>query len=169
VAESEDDIIPDVDVEETISPEDTVLRAEEEVAPAEVEETAVEETKVEETKAPVSAFDEDLEPKRSLPILEIGVAIGVPVACLAIAFLGYINFSTALYIIGVALVALMMWVGRKTNTIYTVILGIVLIALLTSIYFLWTVLAKLGFDVKAQEAKQRVTMAQPLDRNVMRT
>jgi hypothetical protein len=158
VAEIEDDF-PVVDVEETVSSEDTAPPAEEEVAPAEVKET----------KAPVSAFDEDMEPKRALPILEIGVAIGVPVVCLAIAFFGYINFSTALYFTGVALVALMMWMGRKTNTVYTVLLGIVLIALLTCIYYHWTVLAKLGFDVKAQEAKQRVTMAQPFDGNVMRT
>jgi hypothetical protein len=162
VAEIEDDF-PVVDVEETVSPEDTLSPAEEEITPAEVEET------VEKTKAPVSAFDEDMEPKRKLPILEIGVAIGVPAVCLAIAFLGYINFSTALYITGVAVVALMMWMGRKTNTVYTVLLGIVLIALLTCIYYHWTVLAKLGFDVKALEAKQRVTMAQPLDGNVMRT
>jgi hypothetical protein len=162
VAEIEDDF-PVVDVEETTSSEDTAPPAEEEVAPAEVEES------VAETKAPVSAIDEDMEPKRTLPMLEIGVAIGVPVACLAIAFLGYINLSTALYFIGVAVVALMTWMGRKTNSVYTVLLGIVLIALLTCIYYHWTVLAKLGFDVKAQEAKQRVTMAQPLDGNVMHT
>jgi hypothetical protein len=161
VAEIEDDI-PNVD--EIISPDETAISAEETAPPAEVEPAPAE---VHEAERPVSAFDEET-PQAKPPLLEIAVAIGVPVVCIALAFLGFLNFSTALYIIGLAYVALMTWMGRETNTVYTVILGCVLIALLTSVYCLWTVLAKYGFDVKAQEAKGRAAITRPVDHIVLR-
>ena len=48
--------------------------------------------------------------------------------------------------------------GRKTNTVFVVILGCVLAAVLTSVYCLWMELVRYKFDIKAQDAKQRVSM-----------
>ena len=46
--------------------------------------------------------------------------------------------------------------GRKTNTVFVVFLGCVLAAVLTAVYCLWMELARYKFDIKAQDAKQRV-------------
>ncbi len=57
----------------------------------------------------------------------------------------------------------MLWLGHKTNTVYVVILGCVLAAVLTAVYCLWTEMERYNFDIKAQEAKQRVTMTAPCE------
>jgi hypothetical protein len=160
VADTEDNIPIS---EDAILPDEEPVAAEAEPGAAEAREAEPTPAEVEEAKRPKSMFDDELASKTPPPLLEIGIAIGVPVACLALAFLGYLNFSTALLIIGLALVALMIWMGRKTNTLYTVVLGCILLALLGSVYCLWTVLAKYHFDVKAQDAKQRVAIAQPVE------
>jgi hypothetical protein len=119
--------------------------------------------------ATASSYDE-FEPEQKLPLLAIGGGIGVLALAIALVFLGYLNLSTALFIIGVAIIPLMIWAGRKTSTVFTVFLGGVLIALMTSAYFLWCVIDRYHGDIKALEAKQqRTTMAQPLDRDVMRS
>ena len=120
-------------------------------------------------KGPAPAFDDGFEPETQPPYLAIAGVIAIPIALLAIAFFGILNFSTAIYIIGLVIVSLMLWMGRKTNTVFTVLLGCVLIALMTSIYYHWDFLMKKYHgDVKAQEAKQRIEMTQPVARNVMR-
>ena len=112
----------------------------------------------------------NFEPEQKPPFLAIGGGIGILALAVALVFLGFLNLSTALFIIGVAIVPLMIWAGRKTSTVYTVLLGGVLIALMTSVYFLWCVIDRYNGDVKAIEAKQqRTTMAQPLDRDLMRS
>ena len=61
-------------------------------------------------------------------------------------------------------IPLVLWVGRKTNTVYVVLLGCVIAVLMTCIYCLWAVLARYHFDVKAPEATQRVGVAEPVNR-----
>jgi len=99
--------------------------------------------------------------------LVIGGVIGVPVVFLVIAWLGLLNYSTAVYITCLGFLPLVLWMGRKTNTVYTVFLGCIIAVLLTCVYLLWVVLGKYNFDVKAQEAKQRVGMVQPVDRGLL--
>jgi uncharacterized protein (DUF58 family) len=80
-----------------------------------------------------------------------------------LAWFEVMDFSTAVYIIGLGFLPLILWMGRMTNTVYVVFLGCILAALLTCLYCLWVMLAQYRFDVKASEAKQRVAMAQPVD------
>ena len=134
-------------------------------APAEEKPTAA---KDEQDKQPAAA-DDDMAPEKQPPYLAIALAVGVLVVLLALAYFKILSYSMAICIVGVAVVVLMIWMGRKTNTVYTVLLGCVLIALVTSVYCLWYILSdKYQGDIKAQEAKQRVGMVQPVDRGIMR-
>jgi hypothetical protein len=112
-------------------------------------------------------LDDELEPAKKPPLLEIVAAIAAPAVALGLAFAGMLSFSTAIFLIALAYIAIMMWLGRKTNTIYTVILGCILAVLVTSVYCLWEVLARYHYDVKAQGARQRVTISRPVDRGVL--
>jgi hypothetical protein len=74
------------------------------------------------------------------------------------------NYATAVYLVGLTFIPLLLWLGRKTNTVYVVFLGIVIAGLMTGIYYLWVILADgYHFDVKASEAKQRVGMIERVD------
>ena len=100
-----------------------------------------------------------------LLLLPIAVAIGLPVIVLGLALFGFVYFSTAIYIIAMGFIPLALWMGRKTNTVYVVFLACVLAAVLTAVYCLWIEIGRYKFDVKAQEAKQRGVMAQPIDKS----
>lgn len=95
--------------------------------------------------------------------LPIVVAIGLPVIALAPALFGIVYFSTAIYIIALGFIPLALWMGRRTNTVEVVFLACILAAVLTAVYCLWIEAGRYKFDVKAQEAKQRVGMVQPID------
>ena len=116
-----------------------------------------------ETKKPVDLFADEKKADMTPLFLTVGV-LGLAVVLLVIAWAGLWDYSTAVYVIGLIFIPLLLWMGRKTNTIYVVLLGCVIAGLMTSIYFLWIVLAKYHFDIKASEAKQRVGMVQPVDR-----
>jgi hypothetical protein len=145
--------------------------AEEPAAPVEVKESgAPEEVKEtegpeedKETKKPVDLFAD--EKKTDLtPFLAIGGVLCLAVVIFLIAWALRWNNSTAVYFIGLTFIPLLLWLGRKTNTVYVVLLGCVIAVLMTCVYCLWTVLAWYHFDVKASQATQRVSMAQPVDR-----
>jgi hypothetical protein len=173
VAKTEDDK-PNLD--DMISPDDMVLpddalapsdQATMDAAPIAMEaEPAPVEDK--QPKGPAPAFDDGFEPETQPPYLAIAGVIAVPIALLAIAFFGILNYSTAIYIVGLAIIPLILWMGRKTNSVFTVILGCILVALITSIFCLWIVLMRYHGDVKAQEAKQHAGMTQPVARDVVR-
>jgi hypothetical protein len=105
--------------------------------------------------------EEEKQPSKLPVVLPALAAIGLPVIALALAVLGMVYFSTAIYIILLGYVPLALWLGRKTNTVFVVILGCVVAAVLTACYCLWMELGRYKYDVKAQEAKQRVTMTEP--------
>jgi len=67
-----------------------------------------------------------------------------------------LSIWTALYLIGLCAIPFVIWKARRTSTIFTVFLGCILTALLTANYCLWMELRRYHFDLKAQEAKQRV-------------
>jgi hypothetical protein len=118
-----------------------------------------------ETKKPVDLFAD--EKKADLtPLFLIAGVFGLAVVLLVIAWAGYLGYPTAVYVAGLVFIPLLLWLGRRTNTVYVVFLGCVIAVLLTCIYCLWTVLANYQFDVKASEAKQRVGMVQPVDRGL---
>ncbi|MFZ1935658.1 MAG: hypothetical protein WCB27_07320 [Thermoguttaceae bacterium] len=136
--------------------------AEEPAAADEVKETeAAEETK--ETKKPVDLFADEKKTDMT-PFLVIAGVLGLAVVIFLIAWALRWNNSTAIYLIGLTFIPLLLWLGRKTNTVYVVLLGCVIAVLMTCVYCLWTVLAWYHFDVKASQATQRVSMAQPVDR-----
>jgi hypothetical protein len=115
----------------------------------------------------VDDFGEEKKPRDLSLYLVLLLLVGIPVALLGLASIAYLNFATAIYLIGLFSIPLLLWISRKSNTVYVALLGIVLAALMTCIYCLWVVLAKYNFDVKAQEAKQRVGMVQPVDRGLL--
>jgi hypothetical protein len=131
--------------------------------PAAAEEPVVEKTK--EIVKPVDIFADEKKADMTPVFVTVGV-IGFAVALVVVGWFG--NWaSTAIYIVGLTLVPLLLWLGRKTNTVYTVFLGCVIAVLLTCVYCLWTVLAKYHFDVKASEAAGGGSaMAQPIDRGL---
>lgn len=86
--------------------------------------------------------------------LEWGIVAGVSVLLLALALVHLLLLSTAVYLISVGLVGYGMWKGGQTSTIYTVILGCALIALLTAIYLLWSEWGRYNYDTKAKDAKR---------------
>ena len=108
---------------------------------------------------------EEKEPSKLPLYLPVAAAIGLPVIVLLGAFLfagGTIGaISTAVYIIILGYIPLGLWIERKTNTVFVVILGCVLAALLTAVYCLWMELGRYKFDIKAQDAKQRVSVVWP--------
>ena len=148
--------------------EDGILDSDEMTSPDEASAPAEEpsDDDVKETKAPVDLFADEKKIDMQ-PVYLIAGTISLAVVLLVIAWSGLWNYSTAVYIIGLIFIPLVLWMSRKTNTVYVVFLGCIIAALMTCLYCLWIVLAKYHFDVKASEAKQRVTMAQPVDRGVL--
>ena len=115
---------------------------------------------------------EEKEPSKLPLYLPVAAAVGLPVIALSapLPSLGEILcFSTAVYIIALGYIPLALWMGRKTNTVYVVFLGCVLAAVLTAVYCLWMELGRYKFDIKAQEAKQRVSMVWPGENRARRT
>jgi hypothetical protein len=104
---------------------------------------------------------EEKKPSKLPVILPAVAAIGLPVIAVGLAAVDILYFSTAIYIVLLGYIPLALWLSRKTNTVFVVILGCVVAAVLTACYCLWMELGRYKYDVKAQEAKQRVTMVEP--------
>jgi hypothetical protein len=85
------------------------------------------------------------------------IAGGIAAGLLLLALVGLLNLSTAIYAVSVVVVVSAIWKARQTNDLYTVMLGCALVAILTAIYCLWLEVGRYRFDVKAREAKQRVS------------
>ena len=103
------------------------------------------------------------EPSPMPVYLEWAGAIGIPLVLLILGWFGALLFSTAFYLIAVGFVPYGLWKGRKTSTVFTVILGCALVAILTALYCLWLELGTYQFDLKAQDAKQRISMVWPTE------
>ena len=110
---------------------------------------------------PAESFDEFETPDKRPVYLAAGISIGVVVIVVLLVHFNIVFLSTAVYLIGLACIPLTLWLGRKACTLYTVFLGCILAALLTSLYCLWSVLGRYNYDVKAQEAKEKIAMIQP--------
>jgi len=157
--------------EELTPTEETVADAS--AVPAAAE-TAEVEAAEEQPKAAVEKAEEEaaeVEPAPNLlpDYLALAGAVVVPLILLALAWLGYAAFSTAIYFIGLVWIPYGLWLGRKKINVYTVFLGCVAAVLLTAVYFLWTELARYNFDIGAKEAKQRVgAVVKPPARIVLR-
>jgi hypothetical protein len=90
------------------------------------------------------------------------VALGcLALALLAVGYFGVIFFSTAIYAIALVSIGYSIWLGRKTNTVYTVFLGCALAAVVTIAYFLWLEIGRYQFDVRARGATSRVSVLFP--------
>ncbi len=116
------------------------------------------------TKKPVDLFADEKKTDMT-PFLVIAAVLGLAVVIFLAGWALRWNTSTAVYFIGLTFIPLMLWLGRRTNTVYVVFLGCVIAVLMTCVYCLWTVLAnEYRVDVKASQATQRAAMAQPVDR-----
>jgi hypothetical protein len=118
----------------------------------EVEQTAKEEEEV-------VQIEPKKQPSKQAVYIEWGVAVGVPVLLLAIAWFGLLYISTAIYLIAVGFVPFGIWKGRKTSTVYTIVLGCTLIAVMTAVYFMWVEFGRYEFDIKARDGKHRISMS----------
>lgn len=112
---------------------------------------------------------EEKEPSKLPTLLPAAAAIGLPVIAIVLAVLAISLYSvdtvaaisTAVYVIVLGYIPLALWLGRKTNTVFVVMLGCILAAVFTGCYCLWMYMGRYKFDVKAQAAKQRVTLIEP--------
>ncbi len=121
----------------------------------------------EEKEAEESEKEEAKKEAGKLPfVVELAGVIGVPVVLLALFWFEIIFFSTTIFLIGISFIPYGIWKGRKSNTVFTVFLGCTLAALLTAAYCLWMEMGRYHFDFKAQEAKQRVGMLPPIEREL---
>ncbi len=151
-----------VDSGEGIPADETSTPAEEPDAPEEAKETDVPE-EVKETRKPVDLFADEKKTDMT-PFLVVAGVFGLAVVLLVLAWAGFWNTSTAVYFAGLTFIPLLLWLGRKTNTVYVVFLACAIAVLMTSIYWLWTVWAtRYHFDTKAAE---RTGMVQPVDRGL---
>jgi hypothetical protein len=132
--------------------------AEGEVQPAETE-------KAEELPAPeVGAAEESPKGPSNLPTyLAWAGAIAAVVVLLALGWLEVLCISTALYVVSMGLVSYGIWQGRRSNSIYTVLLACALAAVLTALYCLWLEAGRYQFDVNARDARPRVGMSRTID------
>jgi len=87
--------------------------------------------------------------------IEWACAICIPLVLLILAICGVLSYATAIYVIAVGFVPYGIWKGRETNTVYTVVLGCALIAVLTAIYCLWMEVGRYHFQINAKEAFQQ--------------
>ena len=120
--------------------------AEDETAGAPLEEPIEgEQAEAESLAEEEEAGAESEEPPLEIPpSLEWAGVIGVPVIVLAIAAVCAIFFTTALsafswaiYLIALGFIPYGLWKGRETNTVYTLVLGCALAALLTMTFSMW--------------------------------
>ncbi len=111
-----------------------------EIPPAEpVAAAPAEEAKEEEHKE-----EKETKPREPSKARELALTIGIPILVLVIAWLCSMffatklsAFSTAIYLIALGFIPYGIWKGRQTNSVYTVILGCALAALLTGVFCLW--------------------------------
>lgn len=94
---------------------------------------------------------------------EWGALVGIPVILLGLASLHLLYFATVVYVVSVALIPYGIWKSRQTSNVYTVILGCALAAVLTALYCLWLEIGRYQFDIRAREAKQRVSISLRID------
>lgn len=108
------------------------------------------------------AEDSPPKPKKSLPpYADIAAAGGISVVLLALGVVGLIYVSTAFFLIAVAAVFYTLWRQRATCSVYNVLLGCALVAVLLSLYFLWIEIGRYHFDLRARDAKQGVGLLLP--------
>ena len=115
---------------------------------------------------PEGATEDREEPAKESPLrppfyVELAGVIGLPVIVLVLAWSGVWLLSTAVFLIGLGFIPYGLWLGRRTNTIYTIFLGCMLAALLTATYCLWIEMGRYGFEVKPRKAKLRFSFLPP--------
>jgi hypothetical protein len=90
-------------------------------------------------------------------------AAAIPLLLLVLASAQVIFPATAIYLVCLGLIPFGLWMGRETNTVFTIFLGFVLAAVFTGVYCLWIELGRHNFDINAREVKQRVGMTLPVE------
>jgi hypothetical protein len=89
---------------------------------------------------------------------------GLAVIAIVLAVLGYMSIlliSTAVFLIAMVGVAYGIWLSRKTNTVYSIMLGCALMAVIAAAYCMWVEFERYHYDFKGKDAKLRVGMVVP--------
>jgi hypothetical protein len=102
-----------------------------------------------------------MKKKAAMLYLTLSGLMGVPLILIALAHFKFLDYPIAIALCGVILMPWGLWLGRKTNTVYTAFLGLTVVALLAAVCFLWTELARYKGDIRANEAKQRTAVSAP--------
>jgi hypothetical protein len=157
----DDELLAEEPVADTIQP-----APEAEAGAQELESVELAEGEPQEEAAAVEEVEEEAEkkPEKKLPeYAELAGAIGIGVVLLAIGVVGLIYISTAVFTIAVGAVFYTIWRNRATSSIYTVLLGCALAAVLLSLYFLWIEIGRYQFDIRARSARPGVSLVLPLE------
>lgn len=101
------------------------------------------------------------EPSQMPAFMEWAAAIGVPLILLVLALLHLFSFTTAIYLIAVGFIPFGLWKYRDAVDVYSLLLACALAAVTTAVYFMCLEMGRYRFDLRAREAKQRVSMSQP--------
>ena len=117
---------------------------------------------VKEAKRPVDLFADEKKTDR-IPFLVVAGAFGLAVVLLILARAKFWDYSTAVYFAGLVFIPTLLWLGRKTNTVYVVLLACAIAALMTGIISLWKMWGWYEFDIRAADIKQRIGMVRPAD------
>jgi hypothetical protein len=135
--------------------------AEPEAEPLETEKAEEQPYEEQPHEEPAEATAEPVEKiPRKLPAhFALGVAIAAVLVLLALALIHVLYFSTGLYLISIGLIVYATWRDRATNTVYAVILGCALAAVLTAMYCLWLELDRYQLDIKARQIKAPVSVS----------
>ena len=137
---------------------------EEEIKSEEAEPEKPESEKAEAEKAEKENWDEELalkKKKAAMLYLKLSGVIGIPLLFIALGHFQFLGYPVAVVLCVAVLMAWGLWASRKTNTVYTVFLGLTVIALLAAVCCLWTELVRYEGDIRASKAKQRTTMSAP--------
>lgn len=101
------------------------------------------------------------KPRKKSFLVEAAAAIGIPIAFAGLFLANVLFLSTAVFLALMCFIPLGLWMGRRSNTVFTIFLSITLAALFTACFCLWVELRDgYDFDIKAKEA--RVSMVQPI-------
>ncbi len=95
------------------------------------------------------------------------IAVGVSVLLALLWLVGLVYFSSVVYLIAVGVIPYALWKYRDTSSVFTVLLGCALVAIMTAVYCLWREWGSYRFDVKASGIRTTANATRLVDGMVM--
>jgi hypothetical protein len=98
--------------------------------------------------------------KGAMLYLVLSFLMLVPIVFVGLAHFKFLEYPIAVFLCGIVLIPCLIWLSRKTSTVYTMFLALTTVALLGSVCFLWAEISRYNYDIHASGAKGTAT-AQP--------